>query len=822
MLFGKVIVNPFGMLANYLVTALRFFMRQRAYTAINIFGLTMGITSALLLILYIADELSYDRQHGDAARIYRSIMQAKLQDREISTVTTGFPMAEALQKDIPAVESTVRVTRWSTIPVRYDEKAFTERRFLLADSNFFQFFSFSLVAGNPQTALLGPDKIVITESTARKYFGYQGPGDLSPLGKMFFIGSKGEDKAEVTGIAADVPHNSHLQFDFVLSMQTNKRFGPDFWLNSSVITYFKLLPGAEIASVDQQYDYFINTYVAKEIRDFFQMDLKQFGAGGNYVRYVSQPLLNIHLHSQLPDELEPNGNIRYLYLFGLIAGFIILLACINFMNLSTARAASRAKEVGIRKTIGAFRSKLIGQFLMESYLYTALAVLLSLMLVSISLTSFNEITAKNIQFSTLITPGFLGGLAAFALVIGLVAGSYPAFYLTSFQPVEVLKGKVRAGMKSSGIRNALVVFQFFISIALAIATLMVFQQLRYVQQQNLGFNKENVMGMMHTLKLGNAAGAFKNELKQLPFVANASFANRLPPNIDWNSTFRLVDEQQEHLLSVYMVDHDALETMGYELAAGRFFSRDVKADTAHVLINEAAMRQFGWPGFEGKKLFSRFNTLEGYNVEVIGVLKDFNFQSLKNNIRPMVVLLGSEPNFEMAVRLTKGDVREQVAAIGQIWKKYAPDAPFEYSFLDDNFNATYQAEERMCLVFTIFTGLAIAIACLGLFGLATFAAEQRAKEISIRKVMGANVPQLVVLMTRDFTRLILVAIVLAIPITWYVLEKWWLATFAFRTSYSFALAGGAGLLALAMALFTISFQSIKVAIANPALRLRSE
>ncbi|MFN5169512.1 MAG: ABC transporter permease [Cyclobacteriaceae bacterium] len=817
------------MLANYLVTALRFFMRQRAYTAINIFGLTVGITSALLLILYIADELSYDRQHGDAARIYRSIMQAKLQDREINTVFTGFPMADALQKDVPAVESTVRVTKWSTIPIRFDDKVFTERRFLLADSNFFTFFNFPLVAGNPQTALVGPDKIVITESTARKYFGYKGPGDLSPLGKIFFIGSNGENKAEVTGIAADVPHNSHLQFDFVLSLQTfvlsiqaNTRFGTDFWLNSSVITYFKILPEANIGSVDQQYDYFINTYIAKEIRDFFQMDLKQFGAGGSYVRYVSQPLLNIHLHSQLPDELEPNGNIRYLYLFGLIAGFIILLACINFMNLSTARAASRAKEVGIRKTIGAFRSKLIGQFLMESYLYTILAVVLSLMFVSLALTSFNEITAKSIQFGAILTPSFLGGLAAFIVIIGLVAGSYPAFYLTSFQPVEVLKGKVRAGIKSSGIRNALVVFQFFISIALAIATLMVFQQLRYVQQQNLGFNKENVMGMMHTLKLGNAAGAFKNELKQLPFVTNASFANRLPPDIDWNSTFRLVDAQQEHLLSIYVVDHDALETMGYELVAGRFFSRDIKADTAHVLINEAAMRQFGWETFEGKKLFSRFNTLEGNNVEVIGVLKNFNFESLKNTIRPMVVFLGPEPNFEMAVRLTGGDVREQVASIGQVWKKYAPDAPFEYSFLNDNFNATYRAEERMGLVFTIFTGLAIAIACLGLFGLATFAAEQRAKEISIRKVMGASVAQLVVLMTKDFTQLILIALVLAIPVTWYALEKWWLATFAFRTSYSFALAGGAGLLALAMALFTISFQSIKVAIANPALRLRSE
>jgi putative ABC transport system permease protein len=810
------------MIRNYLTTALRFFLRQRAYTAINIFGLTVGITSTLLLFLYIFDELSYDRQHVDAVRTYRAVMNAKLQDQAINTVYTGMPMAEAMRKDVPAIESTLRLTKWSTVPVRYESSAFTERRFLLADSNFFQFFGFPLLAGDPKSVLQGPHKIVITESMARKYFKYQGAGDLTPIGKTLAIGSNGETKAEVTGIAADVPHNTHLHFDFILSLETQQRGGPDIWLNSSVITYFKIIEGADIATVNQQYDYFIKTYIAKELQQFLQMDLEKFGATGNFIRFASQSLLDIHLRSQFPDEIEPNGNIQYLYLFGWIAGFIILLACINFMNLSTARAASRAKEVGIRKTIGAFRSRLIGQFLLESYLYTFLSVLLALMFVSLSLNSFNLVTAKNIQFEALFAAEFLIGLVAFALVIGLVAGSYPAFYLTSFQPVEVLKGKVRAGLRSSGIRNGLVVFQFFISIALAIATLMVYQQLKYVQQQNLGFNKENVLGMMHTLKLEKTAAAFKNELKQLPFVANASYANRLPPNIDWNSTFRLVEEQQEHLLTVYVVDHDALETMGYQLAGGRFFSRDIKADTAHVLINEAAMRQFGWNTFEGKKIFSRFNTLEGQNVEVIGVLKNFNFESLKNNIRPMVVFLGSEPNFEMAVRLTEGSVQSQVAAIEQIWKKYAPDAPFEYSFLDENFHATYRMEQRMGLVFSIFTGLAIAIACLGLFGLATFSAEQRSKEISIRKVMGANVPQLVLLMTKDFTRLILIAFCLAIPVTWYALEKWWLESFAFRTSYSVSVAGMAGLAALAVALLTISFQSIRAAMANPASRLRSE
>ncbi|MBX2946279.1 MAG: ABC transporter permease [Cyclobacteriaceae bacterium] len=810
------------MLRNYILTTLRILSRQKVYSAINIFGLTIGITSTLLLILYIVDEISYDRFHTDADRMYRSVMSAKLNDQEFSTIYTGLPMPEALLKDVPAVESVIRVAKWNTIPVRFDDKTFTENRFLLSDSNFFNFFSFQLLVGNPKEVLNGPNKVVITESTAKKYFGYTGPGDLSPIGKMFFIGSQGETKAEVTGIAADVPHNSHLKFDFLLSITTWEQLNYPIWLNSAVVSYFKIRPNTTIEDVDNKYDFFVNTYIAKEIEMFLQMTMQQLAESGSYIRFSSQPLTSIHLHSQLSDELEPNGNIRYLYLFGMIAIFLIVLACINFMNLSTARAANRAKEVGIRKTIGALRHKLIGQFMMESYLYTIIAILLALMLVSFSLNFFNSITAKNIAFTSLLSPMFLGGLFVFTIVIGALAGSYPAFYLTAFKPAEVLKGKVRAGFKSSGIRNALVVFQFFISIGLIIATLMVFQQLKFVQQQNLGFDKRNIMTLLHTLNLAKNGEAFKNELKQYPEIESVTFANRMPPNVDWNSVFRIPDTGQEQMLTVYTIDYDGLETMGYQLAEGRFFSRDFKTDTATCLINEAAFRQLGWDTYEGKKILSRFNTMEGNELEVIGIIKNFNYESLKSNIRPMIIMLGPEPNFEAGIRFASDDIQRNIKLVEEVWKKYAPQAPLEYSFLDSNFAAKYKAEERMGQVFIIFTGLAIIIACLGLLGLATYSAEQRAKEISIRKVMGATVSQVVFLLSKDFAKLIVVAFVLAIPLTWYLLERYWLEGFAYRIHFNPWIIASAGLVALVVALLTISIQAFRAAMGNPVDSLRGE
>lgn len=812
------------MLRNFLMIALRNLQRNITYSLINIFGLTLGITSTLLLVLYIVDELSYDRLHSDAGRIYRSVLNANLNGQEIATVFTGLPMAEALVHDVPEVSEVIRINKRNTMPVRYEDKSFTETKFLLADSNFFQFFNgYQLIAGNPADALQGPGKVVITERIARKYFDYKGAGDLTPIGKQFTIGSDGFMKAEVTGIAADSPHNVHLQFDFIVSIQTWDIFRyPQYWLNSGVITYFKLHHGASVNGVNEKYNYFVNHYIAPEVEQFLDMTMDQLAASGSYIRFQTQALTDIHLYSQFPDELEPNGNIRYLYLFGMIAVFLIVLACINFMNLSTARASNRAKEVGIRKAVGALRGKLIAQFMMESYLYTIIAVLFALMLVSLSLNMFNLITVKRIMFSSLLNPIFLIGVVMFTLLVGAMAGSYPAFYLTSFMPAEVLKGKVRAGMKRSGIRNSLVVFQFIISIGLIIASLVVFQQLKFVQNQNLGFDKDKIMTLMHTMSLGHNAEAFKNELLLHSEVQGVTFVNRMPPNIDWTSTFRMKDTGNEQLLTVYITDYDALETMGYQLVSGRFFSRDFPSDSSGVLLNETAMRHLGWDNHEGKKLISRFGSMQEYDVEVLGVIRDFNFESLKNNIRPMIILLQPGANMEGGIRFASTDVRKSIDILEKVWKKYAPDAPFEYSFLDANFDDKYKAEQRMGQVFIIFTALAIIIACLGLLGLVTFAAEQRGKELSIRKAMGATVSQLVMLLSTDFLRLIIIAFVIAIPLTWYLLEKLWLESFAYRIGFDVRVMLLAGAVALIVALITISIKAYKAANSNPVDALKND
>ncbi|MBS1977158.1 MAG: ABC transporter permease [Bacteroidetes bacterium] len=809
------------MIKNYFTVALRILVRQKGYSVINLFGLTLGISCSLLILLYIADELSYDRFHPDAARIYRSSFHGRIQDRDFDAADTGVPMAEALQREVPAVESTLRLTKWGTQPVRFEEKSFTEKHFLLADSNFFEFFSFRLIIGNANQVLKGPNKLVITERAAKKYFGYKGQGDLTPIGKMLVLGSRGEMTVEITGIAADPPHNSQIQFDMILSLASWDVIKQAIWLNSSVQTYFKLRPGASIESVQNQYPKFIEKYCAPEIQQFLNISLNDFQQQGGRIRFDSMPLTDIHLHSKLMGEIEPVGSIQYIYLFSAIAILIILLACINFMNLSTARSANRAKEVGIRKAIGALRGWLVRQFMMESFLYTVLAVSFALLLVMLVLTPFNELTGKELTASMLSRPWFISALIGFTIMVGLVAGSYPAFYLTSFRPAEVLKGKMRAGLRSSGIRNTLVVFQFFISIGLIISTLMVYRQLKFVQEKNLGFEKEHVMNLLHTMRLDKSGKAFKNELLTHPEIISATYSNRLPPNIDWNSTFTVPETNQPHLLSIYIMDEDHLKTMGFQMIKGRFFSADHPSDSNAYIVNETAARQMGYDTYEGKKLNSLFNSSTPVTIECIGIIKDFNFADLHSPIGPLIILPGKQPNWEMAIRLTPGDEAKKLKLVESVWKKYAPDAPFEYSFLDDNYNARFHAEQQMGQIFIVFTSLAIAIACLGLFGLATFTAEQRAKEIGIRKVMGADVPQIVTLLSKDFAILISISLILAVPVTWYGMEKW-LQGYAYRVSFDVSIVLVAGGIALLIAMLTISYQSLRAALSNPVQSLKSE
>lgn len=808
------------MLFNSLTVAWRILLRQKVYSGINILGLTTGITASLLILLYVADEWSFDRFHADGDRIYRVNFKGKLQDTDMNTVQVGLPMAEALQREVTGVESVTRIDKWMTCPVRYEDRAFTEMNFLLADSNFFNFFTgYRLLAGNPTEALRGMGKVVISESAARRYFDYKGAGDLSPLGKMLVVGSEGAIVAEVTGIAADTPHNAHLHFDFLMSLPTSGYIDNPIWLNFEVMTYVKLLPGTPVGNVQATMDGFIRKYCAREIEAFLKVSLDKFLEQGGRLAFHAQPLFDIHLRSHFPDELEPNGNIEYVYLFSAIAFFIVVLACINFMNLSTARSANRAREIGVRKTVGALRSRLMSQFFVESFLYCLIAVVIAFAFIHVLLTPFNLLSGKNLSIGMLYQPVFLLGFLGLAVFVGVLSGSYPAIYLTAFRPAEVLKGRLRTGSRQPGIRNTLVIFQFCVSIALIISSMMVYFQLSYLQGRDVGFQKENVVGLMHTMNLGKRAEAFKEEILRYPDFVSASFSSRLPPNVDWGSTFRSETGDENFPMSVVTVDHDHLTTLGITMVEGRFFSRDFISDTLAVVINETAAGQFGYEEPVGR--YIRYTGNDAYKMQIIGVVKDFNFETLKSTIRPMVMFLQSGANWGIAVRLAEGNPMEKIRKLEGIWKKFAPNSPFEYSFIDQNFDAKFRAEERLSYVILVFTALAIFIACLGLLGLATFTAEQRAKEISIRKVFGASIPQIIALLSRDFVRLILISLLIAVPVTWYAVTRW-LEEFAYRVTFDFRLVAAAGALAIAVALFTVSYQAIRAALENPVKWLKSD
>jgi putative ABC transport system permease protein len=807
------------MIRNYLKIALRYMSRQRGFSLINISGLTIGIACSLLIILYIIDEVQFDTFHADNDRIYRVAFEGQLQGKSLQTTLTGFPVAKALREELPDIESTIRMARWATFPVRFQEKTFTERYLLLSDPNLFRFFSLKLIEGHPDSVLNGPRKIVMSESAAKRYFDYKGKGDLTPIGKTLEL-AQGY-VAKVTGIAEDPPVNSHFHFSLILSLSSWEQSEATGWVSGKVITYFKTKTRVSDRELAANVNDLIRKKADQEIQQLRNLTPGEFNAQGNSLRYFIQPLRSIHLHSDLEEEIENNGSIEYIYLFGCIAVFITLLACINFMNLTTAQSASRAKEVAVRKAVGAHHNRLIAQFLLESYFYVFIAVILASSILLIALAPFNFFTGKELTISTLLQPAFLVGIILFVLITGLVAGSYPSFYLTHYSPVEVLKGNLRAKLRSYGIRNVLVVFQFMISAGLIIATLVVYQQLQFVQHANLGFDKQNLVNLLHTRNLGKDGKKFKDELLNNPEIIAASYCNRLPPNVDWQSVFRPEGVEKDFLLAVYEMDYDHLKTLGYPLADGRFFSTRYPDDSLKIILNQRAAEKLKLRDFEGKKIFSLYDQPNGRVREVIGILKDFNFQSLRDTIQPMAVVLGHEPNWEMAIRVKEGSLEKSVSIIEKLWKKYAPNAPFEYTLLEKNFSEKLKTERRIGFLFLVFTGLAIIIACLGLFGLAAFTADQHRKQIGIRKVMGATVGDLVGMLNRDFMKLVLIANLLAWPLTWLIMNRW-LDQFAYHIVIPWWIFMLAGTITVLIAFLSVSFQAFKAASGNPVNSLRNE
>jgi len=802
------------MFRNFFKIAFRNILKEKFYSLINILGLTIGITGALFVIIYLTDELSYDRFHSRIGQLYRIYLVGKIAGQEFHGTWTSPPVALTFADEIPEVEEACRIDLINDIIFRYKEKVFTENEVFYADSNFFQFFDFQLLQGDPATALKEPNSIVLTQSLARKYF-----GEESPVGQVISVGND-KNAYQVTGISADTPPNSHFYYHALLSMSSRGFARSTSWTSNSFQSYLILHPQSDLEAVRAKMREVTKKYVGPELQQFMGVSYDEFEEQGGLYGYFIQPVQDIHLHSHLDGELQPTSDISYLYIFGAIGLFILLIACINFMNMSTARSAGRAKEVGLRKTLGSMKSQLILQFLSESVIYAFLAMILAILLFFLLLPSFNLVSGKVLDYHILLKPWMFFTLVAITLLSGLIAGSYPAFYLTAFRAAETLKGNLKAGVKSGWIRATLVTAQFAISIILIICTSIVYRQLMFTRQTNLGFNKDRVLVIQNTGRLENNREAFKNTLVKESGIIAASYSNNVIPGVNNTSIFRdPAGGDVDHLMGTYLGDYDHLRAMGYELADGRNFSKDVPSDSSAVLINEAAVRELGWNDPLGKDLIF-YGGDDPDPLHVIGILKDFHFESLRDHIRPMAIRLLNVAN-QMTVRFDLKDPKEAIELVESTWSELAPDEPFEYTFLDEKYDALYRSDQRLGTLFTIFTVVAIFIACLGLFGLAAFVAEQRTKEIGIRKAMGASTLGITTLLSREFVRFVLYAFLLSI-LPSYLLMSHWLEGFAYRIHMDPGTFLLGGLIAFLIALLTVSYQSIKAACINPASSLRYE
>ncbi|OJY92131.1 MAG: cell division protein FtsX [Sphingobacteriales bacterium 40-81] len=803
------------MFRNYLKTAWRNIRKNKLFSFINILGLAIGIATFFVIMLYVQDEMSYDRFNKKADRIARIIFQANVNGGKINESVVMAPVAKTLKNDFPEVEDAVRIVNLGMPKVEYDSKVFKSDRLAMVDPNIFSVFTLPMIKGDATTALLQPHTIVLTKTTAEKYFGTD-----DALGKMLSVNG---DSAlyKVTGVMADIPVNSHFYFEMLASMAGYPDATSDSWMYGGFHTYLLLKPGADIKKMESRLPAMVEKYMGPQIQSQMGLSLEQFRTKGNQLGFILQPLTAIHLNSNTSNEFEPGGNISYVYIFSGVAIFMLLVACINFINLSTAGASRRAKEVGVRKVAGSGRFDLIKQFLSESVLITLFALTVAFLLVKISLPAFNHIAGKELSFT--IKPGL--AFIALGLIVGLIAGIYPAFYLSSFKPILVLKGKAATGNKTFGLRSGLVVFQFFISVALIIGTIVVYQQMKFIQNKDLGYDKEQLLTIPNSYLLGNKEQVFKRQLLQDPRVTGATVSFYKPAGPSYYNNALAYPQGNDRLIVNavdYHIDDQYIPVMGMHMVSGRNFSKDYATDSSAIILNETAAIALGWNAETAiNKTVIRQNSQRGNNFayHVVGVVKNFNFKSLHESISPLFMTLYPEGGLIFKINTT--DVTGLLATMKTTWDSYKTGEPFEYSFMDDLYNKTYAAEQKTGTVLNIFSLLTIFIACLGLFGLVTYTAEQRTKEIGIRKVLGASVSQVMQMLSKEFLKLVLIASLIAFPVAWWGMNKW-LQSFAYRIDISwwvFILAGAAALL---IALLTVGFQAVKAAVANPVKSLRAE
>ncbi|OGU55898.1 MAG: hypothetical protein A2V66_18260 [Ignavibacteria bacterium RBG_13_36_8] len=810
------------MLKNYFKIAIRNLLKHKGFSLINITGLAIGIACCIIIMLFVQNELSYDRVYNNSDRIYRMVLDGKLGENEFNLAVSASPLAETMVRDFPEVENSTRLFRGGFPVIRYKDKVFSEERYFWADSNFFDVFQLSFIAGDPKTALRDPNSVVITESTARKYF-----GDENPMGK--YINSDNREDYLITGIIPDIPENSHFHFDFLGSLNRYaNRLGGQSFLSNNVYTYVLLKDDNNTEELSRKLPEGLKKYIAPQVLQATGISWEQHQKIGTRYNYLLQPMTDIHLYSHLDYEIEPNSDVTYVYFFTIIALLILGIACINFMNLSTARSSGRAKEVGIRKTVGSTFKQLIYQFLSESIVMSLMAIIISLIIVQLLLPVFNEIAGKQLAVNYFGSVWVIPLLFLFAVMVGVFAGSYPAFFLASFKPVSVLGGNIKRGTKGKLLRSGLVILQFSVSIILFIGTFIISEQLRYVQNKNLGFNKEQLLIIHKTDDIGRFIESFKNDLRSHTNIVSVSNSATLPGLIFGSNAFRRQDGTGEdtRVIMTMFADYDFAKTYQIKMAEGRYYSPDRTVDTVNsIVVNEEALKVFGIskPAV-GKQIVQMGNTPEtSFTFNIIGVLKNFHFESLHNEIRPLIIGIFRTGGFGryVSVRVNTSDLEETLAFIKESWTKYAGNQAFEYTFFDEDFAELYASEERTGKLFTSFSILAIFIACLGLFGLAAYTTEQRTKEIGIRKALGANISTILLLLTKEFTKWVLISNIIAWPIAFYIMNNW-LADFAYRIDISLWTFLISGAVALVIAIITVSSQAIKAAVANPVNSLRYE
>lgn len=806
------------MFRNYFKIAIRNLRRSKAFTAINVAGLALGIA-----ICHSSSRTGYrarsaDRWNSKSDRIVRVSLRGKMQVGELNEASVMPPVAATLQKDFPEIEEATRILNGGSPRITYGDKTFREDALAFADSNFFRVFSVPLIKGDTHTALINPYSVVISRAVAKRYF-----GNDDPMGKVIQFKDQ-KAAATVTGLFDEIPDNSQFHFGVLMSMSSYPEARSDSWLNGSYFTYLVLPKQYDYKKLEAKLPQEIDKYIGPQLKKGMGITMDEFRKNGNSVNLYLEPLTSIHLHSATTNDMEPHGNTQYIYIFGVVALFMLLIACINFMNLSTAGASKRAREVGVRKVMGSVKGQLVWQFLLESLLLTTIGLVLALVIVRMALPFFNQLVGKQLTLDLISNPWVLPGLILFGLITGLLAGGYPAFFLSSFNPVTVLKGKLSSGKKSSGIRSGLVVFQFCISIALMIGTLVVYKQLSYIHNKDLGYNKEQVLVVEQAWWLGDNRNVFMQHLREDPRVISLSASGYLPAGYsNNNSFFTYSDANTTQMIKgiQYVVDENYIPTLGMQMALGRNFSKDYPSDSSGIIINQVAVRSYGWKDNPiGHTIVHREDHGVNTVYHVVGVVKDFNFRSLHEQITPLAMTLGPDWN-DIIVRTNTKDVAGLLSSVHRYWDGATKESAFTYSFLDQRFDNTYKAEQNIGLILGIFAGLTIFVACLGLFGLATFTAAQRFKEIGIRKVLGANVTGLVALLSKDFLKLVGIAIVIAAPIAWWVMNRW-LQDFTYRTTISWWVFGAAAVLSLLVALLTISSQAIRAATANPVKSLRSE